>query len=125
MRSLHSSNSVSSIVQLQHSLIFNRDRTEKTNGTRRRTVENLRATHEMKSRMTMAYLTGNRTYTAPLGQRLADVRANAMQAYSNWRVYRNTLAELQDLSMREMADLGINPSMIKRIAMEAAYGKAV
>ncbi|GAB5445576.1 MAG: DUF1127 domain-containing protein [Gymnodinialimonas sp.] len=73
----------------------------------------------------MAYLTGNRTYTAPLGQRLADVRANAMQAYSNWRVYRNTLAELQDLSMREMADLGINPSMIKRIAMEAAYGKAV
>ncbi|MBY4892625.1 DUF1127 domain-containing protein [Rhodobacteraceae bacterium N5(2021)] len=71
----------------------------------------------------MAYITGNRTHTAPIGQRLADLRTTALQAYSNWRIYRTTLSELQDLSLREMTDLGINPSMIKRIALEAAYGK--
>lgn len=47
------------------------------------------------------------------------------EAYAAWRVYRNTLAELNELSVREMADLGINPSMVRRIALEAAYGKNV
>lgn len=65
----------------------------------------------------------NRATAAPLGQRLADLRDTAVAAYTNWRVYRVTLAELQGLSMREMTDLGINPSMINRIALEAAYGK--
>lgn len=73
----------------------------------------------------MAYTTGNRTLTAPLGQRLAELRDTVVTAYSDWRVYRTTLVELQDLSMREMTDLGINPTMIKRIALEAAYGKNV
>lgn len=73
----------------------------------------------------MAYVTNNRTHAAPLGQRLSDFRDAAKTAYSNWRVYRTTLNELQSLSMREMTDLGINPSMIKRIALEAAYGKNV
>lgn len=73
----------------------------------------------------MAYITGNRTTTAPLGQRLAEIRNTALTAYSNWRTYRRTLDELQGLSIREMNDLGINPSMIERIAREAAYGKAV
>lgn len=73
----------------------------------------------------MAYITANRTATATFGQRLADIRDTATTAYGNWRTYRTTLSELQELSMREMADLGINPSMIKRIALEAAYGKNV
>lgn len=73
----------------------------------------------------MAYITGNRTATAPLGQRLAELRDTAKTAFANWRTYRVTLAELQGLSMREMNDLGINPSMLKRIALEAAYGNNV
>lgn len=73
----------------------------------------------------MAYITGNRTATATFGQRLAELRDTATTAYGNWRVYRTTLSELQELSMREMADLGINPSIIKRLALEAAYGKDV
>ncbi len=71
----------------------------------------------------MAYVTSNRAPAASLIGRIADFRTNAVEAYRNWRVYRNTLEELQGLSAREMADLGINPSMIRRIAMEAAYGK--
>lgn len=71
----------------------------------------------------MAYITGNRTRTTSFAKSLADLRDGIVRAYTNWRVYRNTLNELQGLSIREMADLGISPSMIRRIALEAAYGK--
>jgi len=37
-------------------------------------------------------------------------------------VYRQTIRELQSLSTRDLADLGIHRSEIKRIATEAAYG---
>jgi uncharacterized protein YjiS (DUF1127 family) len=73
----------------------------------------------------MAYITGNRTATATFGQRLAELRDAAAQSYSNWRVYRRTLNELNELSNRELADLGMNASMIKRIALEAAYGDKI
>ena len=71
----------------------------------------------------MAYVTSNRAASESLIARFAALRADAVEGYRNWRVYRNTLNELNDLSPREMADLGINPSMIRRIALEAAYGK--
>ncbi len=73
----------------------------------------------------MAYFSGNRAQTISLGERLAEIRETAAVAYGNWRVYRRTLSELQDLSPRELNDLGINASMIRSIALEAAYGKAV
>ena len=73
----------------------------------------------------MAYVSSNRAQSNSLVQRFADLRETALEGYRNWRVYRNTLNELSDLSAREMADLGINPSMIRRIALEAAYGKQV
>ena len=37
------------------------------------------------------------------------------------KVYRTTVAELNNLSGRELADLGIHRAEIKRIAYEAAY----
>lgn len=73
----------------------------------------------------MAYITGNRTITASFGQRLSELRDTLTEAYANWRVYRRTLSELQELSSRELADLGIHRSMITRIAMESAFGKNV
>ncbi|QXT41246.1 DUF1127 domain-containing protein [Gymnodinialimonas ceratoperidinii] len=73
----------------------------------------------------MAYITGNRTATATFGQRLTELREAVAQSYGNWRVYRRTLNELNQLSNRELADLGMNASMIKRIALEAAYGDNV
>ena len=71
----------------------------------------------------MAFVSGNRSTTLSLGNRLGEIRHQAAQAFANWRMYRRTLAELQGLSTAEMADLGLNPSMIKRVALEAAYGK--
>lgn len=37
-------------------------------------------------------------------------------------VYRQTIRELSALSNRDLADLGIHRSEIKRLATEAAYG---
>ncbi len=36
------------------------------------------------------------------------------------RMYRQTVNELSDLSTRELADLGLHRSMIKRVAQQAA-----
>ncbi|MTH64924.1 DUF1127 domain-containing protein [Paracoccus shanxieyensis] len=38
-------------------------------------------------------------------------------------LYRQTVRELNDLNGRELADLGISRSMIRRVALEAAWGK--
>ncbi|MEO9820898.1 MAG: DUF1127 domain-containing protein [Paracoccaceae bacterium] len=40
----------------------------------------------------------------------------------NRRVFRTTFTELNALSTRDLADLGINRSEIRRMAWEAAYG---
>lgn len=40
---------------------------------------------------------------------------------AQYKLYRATINELQELSNRELADLGISRSMIKRLAYEAAY----
>lgn len=71
----------------------------------------------------MAYLAGNRTTRITLGDRLTEIRTQAAEAWGNWRVYRRTLNELAALSPRELADLGLHRSMLRRIALEAAYGK--
>lgn len=39
------------------------------------------------------------------------------------RVYYRTARELNNLTTRELADLGLSRSMITRVALEAAYGK--
>ena len=43
------------------------------------------------------------------------------QALAKRKVYRETLFELSVLTDRDLKDLGIPRSSIKRIAMEAAY----
>ncbi|EBA14325.1 hypothetical protein RSK20926_15777 [Roseobacter sp. SK209-2-6] len=41
--------------------------------------------------------------------------------FNRYRLYRKTVNELSALSNRELADLGLNSSMIKRISYQAAY----
>ncbi|WP_439124214.1 DUF1127 domain-containing protein [Marivita sp.] len=48
---------------------------------------------------------------------VADYRAAAARR----KVYRDTLRELSALSDRELCDLGLNHSEIKRVAYQAAY----
>lgn len=72
----------------------------------------------------MAYVSSNRTASTSVVARLSEIAKDAAEAYTAWRMYRRTLSELQDLSARELDDLGLNPSTLRQAAFEAAYGKA-
>jgi len=56
-------------------------------------------------------------------RRLSNAVANYREMRQRNRVFRQTRRELNALTERELADLGIARSMITRIAREAAYGK--
>lgn len=73
----------------------------------------------------MAYVSSNRSVSTGLGlgNRLAEIGKDLATAWRAHCVYRQTLAELQALSPRELTDLGLNASMLPTIALEAAYGK--
>ncbi|WP_415182239.1 DUF1127 domain-containing protein [Phaeovulum sp.] len=55
--------------------------------------------------------------------RISTFFAGLSEARQRRSVYRQTARELNLLSNRELNDLGLNRSMITRVAMEAAYGK--
>lgn len=72
----------------------------------------------------MAYV-NTRSNAARMG--LADRIAAFVKVLQDSRrrnaVYRQTVYELNQLSARELGDLGIHPSMITKIARDAADGK--
>ena len=70
----------------------------------------------------MAYATDIRAYGATLSQRISEARAALADRYAKYSTYKVTLNELAGLSDRDLADLGINRTMIRGIATEAAYG---
>ena len=70
----------------------------------------------------MAYATNTRAQGASLSQRISESWAALADRYAKYSTYKVTLNELAGLSDRDLADLGINRSMIRGIATEAAYG---
>jgi len=62
-----------------------------------------------------AFLAG--AVAAP-SRRISELRA----AWAQYREYLDTLAELQALTDRELADIGINRLMVKDVARDAIYG---
>lgn len=126
MHLLQSSIEASCVVQSQHSLIFSFNRGEQTKALRDNVSAIRRCPAERGKRHQMAYVSSNRTTaTLSLGNRFAEIRKDLAEAWRAHRVYRQTLTELQGLSPRELNDLGLNPSMLHSIALEAAYGKQV
>jgi len=71
----------------------------------------------------MAYVNTNRIARKGLADRLALVKDAVLTAIAQRRTYLRTVAELNGLSDRELADLGISRLGITEIAHEAAYGK--
>lgn len=71
----------------------------------------------------MAYVSTTRATSLNLVQRFDEFRARMAEATAQRKTYKTTVAELSALSNRELADLGLHRSMIKQIALEAAYGK--
>ena len=74
----------------------------------------------------MTYFTDTAS-NATLLERLMATASNAFAAASTRqtkrRVYKTTLNELGALSNRDLADLGIARSEVRRIAWEAAYAQ--
>lgn len=63
----------------------------------------------------------NTIANAPIGARVADLLNGLRARRAQYSVYRTTLRELQNLSERELNDLGINRANIRSIAYQAAY----
>ncbi|MCV6824766.1 MULTISPECIES: DUF1127 domain-containing protein [Halocynthiibacter] len=70
----------------------------------------------------MAFATDIRAAEAGIQVRITAAYKALVEKFAQYKTYRNTLNELEALSARELADLGLNRSMIKRVALEAAYG---
>lgn len=64
----------------------------------------------------------NETIGARAAFRHRNERASLLGRLARYRMFRRTRRELDGLSSRELADLGISRSMITEIAREAAYG---
>ena len=68
----------------------------------------------------MAFTTTTHTATSIL-DRIIALKADLAERYTKYRVYRETLDELQTLSGRELNDLGLSRANLKSVAYEAAY----
>ncbi|SFI53441.1 DUF1127 domain-containing protein [Jannaschia pohangensis] len=73
----------------------------------------------------MAYTTYGNSAAAStsLRDRIAARFDAIREAAAKRRIYRTTLSELSALSNRDLNDLGLSRSMIRSVALEAAYGK--
>lgn len=68
----------------------------------------------------MAYATETRTSTTGVTQFFGGLVAMVSDYLAKRKVYNQTVRELELMTNRELADLGISRSMIKRLAIEAA-----
>ncbi|WP_417249871.1 DUF1127 domain-containing protein [Celeribacter sp.] len=68
----------------------------------------------------MAYV--NNISTTAHGAGFSGLFARIAERVARYRVYRETQLELNQLTDRELADLGISRSTIPAVAHEAAYG---
>jgi uncharacterized protein YjiS (DUF1127 family) len=71
--------------------------------------------------MAFAHDTHRSYAAASVWQRLSDLRADLVERFAKYRVYRATVNELSMLSERELSDLGLSHSDIPAVARQAAY----
>jgi uncharacterized protein YjiS (DUF1127 family) len=72
----------------------------------------------------MATVNSTRVSSFGVADRFAAFVASYKAAAAQRRVYARTVAELRDLTDRELADLGIARVQIEDVARAAAYGPA-
>ena len=69
----------------------------------------------------MAFLTDTFSVQGTMGDKIAAFWAHTVEARAKRKIYNQTVRELSTLSARELTDLGLNHSMIRHVAHEAAY----
>ena len=69
----------------------------------------------------MAYVNSSRTAQVSFSDHFAAIVKVVMAKVARRRIYNQTLFELQALSDRDLADLGMHRSTIAEVAREAAY----
>lgn len=80
------------------------------------------ATNNRRRQTIMAYALTSAASVA--GRQDRGLVARLRDGWQRRQTYKRTLRELNALTTRELADLGLTRSMLTRVAMEAAYGKA-
>lgn len=71
----------------------------------------------------MAYVNSSRQVSVSFGDRIVALVKVVGQSMQRRRVYLETLNELNGLSDRDLADLGILRTDIGQVAREAAYAR--
>jgi uncharacterized protein YjiS (DUF1127 family) len=71
----------------------------------------------------MAYVNTSRAASLSLADRFPGFLANLKASFARRAVYMQTVRELDALTDRELADLGISRLDVPTLAREAAYGK--
>jgi len=74
----------------------------------------------MQKEKTMAYYSNTHVSRSGFIARSQAIFGAVSDYMNRRRIYRTTLIELNSLSNRDLADMGINRSMIKSLAMSAA-----
>jgi uncharacterized protein YjiS (DUF1127 family) len=72
--------------------------------------------------MTATTATSARALVAGAERSIGTSTERLGRAWADYRAYRTTLAELRELSDRQLSDLGMDRHGLKRIAHEAIYG---
>lgn len=70
----------------------------------------------------MAHTSDFRSVGFSFVPRIAELCVSFTKNLEQYRTYRRTLAELESLTSRELADIGLNRHALKDIAYESAYG---
>ncbi|TMV07906.1 DUF1127 domain-containing protein [Ruegeria sediminis] len=68
----------------------------------------------------MAVISDHTAHKGTFFAGLSSLIEAAKARYTRHRVYRQTVNELSALSTRDLADLGLHRSMIRRVALQAA-----
>lgn len=71
----------------------------------------------------MAYVNSTRAVSVSFSDRLNAIFKVVGDLIERRRIYNQTVAELNSLSDRDLADLGLSRSTIGAVAREAAYAK--
>ncbi|MEO0676356.1 MAG: DUF1127 domain-containing protein [Pseudomonadota bacterium] len=69
----------------------------------------------------MAYANTHTSSRFDLVARVRAVAADAAEAWARYRTYRETLDQLQELTDRELDDLGLSRWSLKDVARQSAY----